>query len=38
MGYIGFEMCEDDLTDKTYFEKAYREAVELGDRKWSAQG
>lgn len=29
MGYIGFEICEDDLTDKVYFEKVYREAVEL---------
>ena len=29
MGYIGFEICEDDLTDKTYFEKVYQEAVEL---------
>lgn len=27
--YIGFEICEDDLTDKAYFEKAYTEAVEL---------
>jgi hypothetical protein len=29
MGYIGFEICEDDLTDRSYFEKVYREAVEL---------
>ena len=29
MGYIGFEICEDDLTDKAYFAKVYREAVEL---------
>jgi len=29
MGYIGFEICEDDLTDRKYFEKVYREAVEL---------
>ena len=29
MGYIGFEICEDDLTDNAYFEKVYREAVEL---------
>ena len=29
MGYIGFEICEDDLTDKTYFDQVYREAVEL---------
>jgi hypothetical protein len=28
-GYIGFEICEDALTDKTYFDKVYREAVEL---------
>lgn len=28
-GYVGFEICEDALTDKTYFEKAYTEAVEL---------
>lgn len=27
--HIGFEICEDGLTDKTYFEKVYREAVEL---------
>lgn len=29
MGYIGFEICEDDLTDRAYFDKVYREAVEL---------
>lgn len=27
--YIGIEICEDDLTDKTYFKKVYQEAVEL---------
>lgn len=26
---IGFEICEDDLTDETYFRKVYQEAVEL---------
>lgn len=29
MGYIGFEICEDGLTDKAYFDKVYQEAVEL---------
>lgn len=29
MGYIGIEICEDDLTDATYFSKVYQEAVEL---------
>lgn len=29
MGYIGFEICEDNLSDKTYFNKVYKEAVEL---------
>lgn len=29
MGYIGFEICEDGLTDPVYFKKVYREAVEL---------
>lgn len=29
MGYIGFEICEDGLTDATYFNKVYKEAVEL---------
>jgi LysM repeat protein len=28
-GYIGFEICEDGLSDKAYFDKVYREAVEL---------
>ena len=28
-GYIGFEICEDGLTDATYFAQVYREAVEL---------
>ena len=28
-GYIGFEICEDGLTDKAYFDKVYKEAVEL---------
>ena len=27
--HIGFEICEDGLTDSTYFQKVYREAVEL---------
>ena len=27
--HIGFEICEDGLTDKTYFNKVYQEAVEL---------
>ncbi len=27
--HIGFEICEDGLTDSTYFGKVYREAVEL---------
>lgn len=27
--HIGFEICEDGLTDSTYFEKVYQEAVEL---------
>ena len=27
--HIGFEICEDDLTDATYFGKVYQEAVEL---------
>ena len=27
--YIGIEICEDDLTDKNYFDKVYKEAVEL---------
>ena len=29
LGYIGFEICEDGLTDATYFNKVYTEAVEL---------
>ena len=29
MGYIGFEICEDGLSDGNYFAKVYREAVEL---------
>lgn len=29
MGYIGFEICEDGLTDTTYFNAVYKEAVEL---------
>lgn len=27
--YISFEICEDDLTNKDYFEATYKEAVEL---------
>lgn len=27
--HIGFEICEDGLADKTYFNKVYQEAVEL---------
>lgn len=27
--YIGFEICEDDLKDKTYFNNVYKEAVEF---------
>ena len=27
--YIGFEICEDSMTDPVYFEKVYREAAEL---------
>lgn len=27
--HIGFEICEDGLTDSTYFKKVYQEAVEL---------
>lgn len=27
--YIGFEICEDKLTDKVYFDKVYKEAVEF---------
>lgn len=29
LGYIGFEICEDGLTDPAYFNKVYQEAVEL---------
>lgn len=28
-GWVQFEICEDALTDKTYFDKVYKEAVEL---------
>ena len=28
-GWIQYEICEDGLADKTYFDKVYREAVEL---------
>ena len=28
-GYIGFEICEDNLTDRNYFNAVYKEAVEL---------
>lgn len=28
-GYIGFEICEDNLNDPVYFSKVYQEAVEL---------
>jgi N-acetylmuramoyl-L-alanine amidase len=28
-GYIGFEICEDNLKDPVYFNKVYQEAVEL---------
>lgn len=28
-GFIGFEICEDDLTDGAYFAQVYREAAEL---------
>lgn len=28
-GYIGFEICEDGLIDRAYFDKVYQEAVEL---------
>ena len=29
LGYIGFEICEDGLTDSVYFDKVYHETVEL---------
>lgn len=28
-GWIQFEICEDNLTDKTYFDKVYKEACEI---------
>lgn len=28
-GYIGFEICEDGLNDRNYFNKVYKEAIEL---------
>ena len=28
-GYIGFEICEDDLKNREYFEKVYEEAIQL---------
>lgn len=28
-GWIQFEICEDGLTDKSYFDKVYKEAVEI---------
>lgn len=28
-GYIGFEICEDSLTDRNYFRKVYDEAINL---------
>jgi hypothetical protein len=28
-GWIQFEICEDGLTDKSYFEKVYKEACEI---------
>lgn len=28
-GWIQFEICEDNLNDKTYFDKVYKEACEL---------
>lgn len=28
-GWMQFEICEDDLTDKSYFDKVYQEACEL---------
>lgn len=28
-GYIGFEICEDNLQDKTYFKQVYQEAVDF---------
>lgn len=29
MGYIGFEICEDNRKDKEYFEQVYQEAIDL---------
>ena len=29
LGYIGFEICEDGLADPAYFQRVYKEAVEL---------
>lgn len=29
MGYLSFEICEDGLSDKNYFNKAYEEAINL---------
>lgn len=29
MGYVGFEICEDGLTDRNYFNQVYAEAVDL---------
>lgn len=29
MGYLGFEICEDGLDNKDYFDKVYKEAVEF---------
>lgn len=29
MGYLGWEICEDDLSNEEYFNKVYREAVEV---------
>lgn len=28
-GYIGFEICEDGLNDRSYFDKVYQEAIDL---------
>ena len=35
--HIGFEICEDGLTDGTYFKKVYQEAVELCVYLWFNQ-
>lgn len=29
LGYIGFEICEDDLKNKKYFDRVYEEAINL---------